>query len=215
MTKTFFKIAWVAASVFAIGVTLHLSASAEAKTKKSAHAKGQVRATLEQLDGAANLLMVVSDGDKPGACGIAPSEARRLLMALHPVMDERLQAAIRSLSSRPAGKAIGNPKWDETCLKKCHCGLYASILEGVGEARLNPKDRALLDKMSEKARVMSREHVAVCARTSPWFCKSDLLAYLREEAKNYPDPLATPAAASAPAKESKKAPAAPSTSRHW
>lgn len=147
--------------------------------------------TLEQLDSAANLLMTIADADKPGVCGINPSEARRLLLAIHPIFDEKKNAAIAALSAHPATKPIANPKWEQNCLRKCHCGLYASILEGVGEQRLVPSDRETLGQLSSKARVMTREHLEVCARTSRWFCKSRLLARLKEDAKSYPDPMAT------------------------
>jgi hypothetical protein len=165
---------------------LALSVALVAALMASAHA----RETLEQLDAAANLLMTVADSDQPGACGIAPSEARRLLMAIHPMLDEKRNATIAALSSRLPGKSVASPRWDQTCLSKCHCGLYASILEGVGEERLVRSDRAMLDRMSSKARVMTREHLLTCARASTWFCKSALRARLKKEARGYPDPLA-------------------------
>jgi hypothetical protein len=167
---------------------LALSVTLGAAWSAGAHA----RETIEQLDAAANLLMTVADSDQPGACGIAPSEARRLLMAIHPVLDEKRNATIAALSSRFPGKSIASPKWDQTCFRKCHCGLYASILEGVGEERLVPSDRALLDRMNGKARRMSGERLKACVKaSSSWFCKSDLLARLKKEARGYPDPLAT------------------------
>lgn len=196
-------------------------AKAESQESKS-HKSHQVRPapiatpeTLEQLDSAGNLLMTVSDGDKPSVCGISPSEARRYLLALHPIFDDKKNAAIAALSARPQGKAIANPKWDQSCLRKCHCGLYSSILEGVGEQRLVPADREMLNQMSSKARVMTREHLEVCARTSQWFCKSGLLARLKEDAKSYPDPLASnPVPAPVTPKKKGETPVSPSV-RHY
>jgi hypothetical protein len=197
-------------------------AKATSQSQTAAHKGHQIRPapmttpeTLEQLDSAGNLLMTISDADKPGVCGISPSEARRYLLALHPIFDEKKNAAVSALSVRPAGKAIANPKWDQTCLRKCHCGLYSSILEGVGEQRLVPADRDMLNSMSSKARVMTREHLEVCARTSQWFCKSGLLARLKEDAKNYPDPLATnPVPAPVSPKKKGETPVSPSV-RHY
>jgi hypothetical protein len=154
---------------------------------------GLARETLEQLDAASNLLLTIADSDKQGYCGIEPTEARRMLLAIRPILEDKRKAAVAAFSNRISGKPIANPRWDQTCLRKCHCGLYASILEGVGEQRLVASDRAMLDRMSGKARMMSREHLEVCARTSPWFCQSDLLVRLRKEARRYPDPAAPPA----------------------
>ncbi len=177
---------------FAILVALSVGAEAEApQAQKAARLSTHFPslASLERLDSAANLLMTVADGDKPGACGIAPSEAKRLLMAIHPLMDEKRNAAIAALPSNSSrSKSIAQPEWERNCLRKCHCGLYESILEGVGEDRLAASDRTALNRISSKARGMKSEQLVACAKSSQWFCKSRLLVELRRDAKGFPAP---------------------------
>jgi hypothetical protein len=144
--------------------------------------------TLEQVDSAANLLVTVADGDKPGVCGILPAEAKRLLMAVHPRLDELRQARVSLLlAHRPKGP-FADPRWEKNCASGCHCGLYADILDAIGDEHLNASDRKSRDQLMALAKSLSPSERLACARKTAWFCKSSLHSQLKKEAKDYPEP---------------------------
>ncbi|MFL5814303.1 MAG: hypothetical protein ACJ763_12050 [Bdellovibrionia bacterium] len=145
-----------------------------------ANARPNPVAELEKLDSAANLLLFTSDAARPGQCKIKPEEAKKLLMVIHPMIDEEKKKA--------AGMA-SNPKWEKTCSKSCHCGLYASILDAKGDQSLNDQERVMMQHLYKKAQQMTSHEAKACAtRDAAWFCKSDLLKKLRKEAEEYPNP---------------------------
>jgi hypothetical protein len=145
-----------------------------------ANAQPRALAELEKLDAAANLLLFTSDSARPTQCHIKPEEAKKLLMVIHPMIDE---------SKTRAAATASDPKWEKTCSKSCHCGLYASILDGRGDQSLSEKEREMMRRLYQKAQKMTFKEAKSCAtRDAAWFCKSDLLKKLRKEAKDYPNP---------------------------
>jgi hypothetical protein len=138
---------------------------------------------LEQLDSAANLLLTVADGDLPGFCGISPDEAKELLRAVHPLVDEQRQARVKSLRARKPGAALADPKWEQSCARGCHCGVYAEILDSIGDERLSAADRKSRDRMMSQASSLGARERSACAQKATWFCKSPLLSKLRMDAK--------------------------------
>jgi hypothetical protein len=164
-------------AVLALMAVSFVPMSVDAKSKKS---QPNALAELERLDSAANLLLFTSDAARPGQCRIKPEEAQKLLMVIHPMIDEAKNKAV-------AMKV--DPKWEKNCSKGCHCGLYASILDGKGDQSLSDKERVMMQHMYKKAQEMTSHQALACvSRDAAWFCKSDLLKKLRKEAENYPNP---------------------------
>lgn len=138
--------------------------------------------SLEKLDSAANFLVGAADRDQPGSfCGISAEEARTLLRAIHPRIDKGMRPYTRKRSG-----SYGNPAWAKDCSASCHCGLYASILDQVGDARLSVADRNLRDRLFQQSKDANESGNEACfKKTRAWFCRSDLLKELKKSAKDY------------------------------
>jgi hypothetical protein len=181
MTKTSL---WIA---LMLGLVMFLPLQTQAKSKKIS-AKASLQ-ELERLDSAANLLLSISDSDHSRQCHIRPGEAQKLLMAIHPMIDESRKKAASSLLVGLSSNGLVNRDWERSCSKSCHCGLYASVLEEVGEVNLNEQARDLVQRLNEKEQHMTPQEVSQCsAVTEKWFCKSGLLRQLRRNAKSFPSP---------------------------
>ena len=116
---------------------------------------------IEQLDEAANFLMMVSDqvSELDTTCQINPSEALVLIRGLHAMMDKEIKEGSFAIT-----REIEN-----SCENECHCGIYADLAQ----------EQKLKDRLYQKAQSFSKSKIVGCAiKTSKWFCKSKLLETL-------------------------------------
>lgn len=137
--------------------------------------------TLEQLDSAAHLLVAATDQDLDKTqdlyCQISAKQAHSLLLPLHAWMDDKIDHYLhqaRHLNS------YAKRNWIKNCRRSCHCGLYASILEKIDDARLSSKDRKALIQLQTQAAIISSSELNRCIQRANWFCKSELLNYLKK-----------------------------------
>jgi hypothetical protein len=123
--------------------------------------------SLEQLDGAANLLLSVIDGEPASrVCGIKPEEASVMIESLHARIDEGVSRYIASRKKN--AQPLEGAAWERNCRSSCHCGIYASILEQAGQ------NAEAFERLARKQRVEA------CLATEQWFCESPLLKSLRQ-----------------------------------
>lgn len=120
--------------------------------------------TIEQLDDAAHVLRFLADGESSlKGCPIEAEEAKKLLLPLHAMIDEKI-AEEKSTASR---------RNFDRCEAGCHCGIYSDLAEAPAEKT----------KLYNKARRLSRKKLLSCAKKSaPWFCGSTLLQKLKADA---------------------------------
>ena len=116
---------------------------------------------LEQLDEAANFLMLISDQvtELNRTCKINSNEALVLIQGVHSMMDKEIQE----------GTFAVNPEFENKCEKSCHCGLYADLTQ----------DQKIKENLNLRAKKLSQTKLIDCAiKTSQWFCESKLLESL-------------------------------------
>ena len=108
--------------------------------------------------------MMVVDQEKElkDNCKIIPSEALKLTMPLHVLIDEEINNKTFYISS----------KLERTCADVCHCGVYSDLV----------KEKKLKESLYKKASVLPRESLVSCAnKTAKWFCSSELLKILKSQ----------------------------------
>jgi hypothetical protein len=123
--------------------------------------------SLEQLDGAANLLLSAIDGAPASqVCGLKPEEASTMIEPLHARMDEGVSRYIASRKKN--AQPVEGAGWERDCRSFCHCGIYASVLEQAGQ------------NAERFERLARKQRRAACLPTEQWFCESPLLKSLRQ-----------------------------------
>ena len=118
-------------------------------------------------DETANFLMMIVDEEKEliDNCKIIPSEALRLTMPLHALIDDELSDKSLYIS----------PDQERKCAEFCHCGVYSDLA----------KEKTLKDRLYKKASSMPRKSLVACAnQTAKWLCSSNILKKLRSEIIN-------------------------------
>ena len=117
---------------------------------------------IEQLDEAANFLMLISDQviELTTTCQINANEALVLIQGVHAMIDKEAQTEYFMITQ----------ELENHCEKECHCGLYSDLAS----------DQKLKDRLYQKAQKLPKDKLAACAiKTSEWFCKSKLLETLK------------------------------------
>jgi hypothetical protein len=137
------------------------------------HADGQKHPSYLELDGAATLLMVISDGAViPTSCAIESKNALKLLQPLHALIDkEQDDMASQYLQRKISTTTIEG--WSKTCQTGCHCGFYSSLFEKIGD-KIRKGDRLFFQTITSKAQSQSQIQAGECAKKIIWFCKSPL-----------------------------------------
>lgn len=170
-------------ALFLLSVAYSVSCAKEQvskPTQSEARAKttSYIPESLSKLNGAANLLMVVSDSGLNTPCNVTPEQAMRWLNPLHSVIDEQVEFEAKAALKSP--KTFWTSRKLDTCEKRCECAQYASVLEAAPKAFPQKKLQAL----QRKAAAQTPETLKECAqKEADWFCASDLRNKLENESK--------------------------------
>lgn len=112
--------------------------------------------------------------------GVADRWSMRLKSLIDVKQDKERKAYLaRNLQKRTKDKKYLN------CEKTCLCGAYAEVISGIDASKLKEADLNLHQEMQLKHEAQTNTKMYQCARSSLWFCKGALIAYLR---KNYKSP---------------------------
>ena len=117
---------------------------------------------IEQLDEAANFLMLISDQviELTNTCQINANEALVLIQGVHAMIDKEAKTESFMITM----------DLEKNCEKDCHCGLYSDLAS----------DQKLKDRLYQKAQNLPKTKLVACAiKTSEWFCKSKLIKTLQ------------------------------------
>jgi hypothetical protein len=133
------------------------------------------RYSLDEIDSAALLLRVTADGNASVLCrDIASEKARRLLLPMHALFEEKITLERGKLPLRGRRLTRAN-----RCESNCHCGAYSTLLEGFAP------QADLLAAVTKKAATQSAAESLACAKRNRWFCNSPLLNHLKSELRHY------------------------------
>lgn len=167
-------------------------ASQTAKAKSPSAAEIRDKYTINQLDGAATAMKVISSagadpkleaGTNVIGCPVTTAQARSWQASIRFLIEGRVSAERDAYVVDPQG--YGDSNSFETCGTSCSCSVLSNIVRGARTNSMKAKDlkyhERWVTRLKTKAAVISEREEKVCATRQTWICGSDLMAYLQSQ----------------------------------